>query len=60
MVEVMFSKSWYIRMSERGHCHILDSDHLPLTFMILDFVRKREVLDPVEMPRLGAVSRLRL
>jgi hypothetical protein len=37
-----------VRLSEVTVTEILDSDHLPITFSILDPVRTREALDPVE------------
>jgi hypothetical protein len=37
-----------VRLSEVTVTDILDSDHLPIIFSILEPVRMREALDPVE------------
>jgi endonuclease/exonuclease/phosphatase (EEP) superfamily protein YafD len=49
-----------VRLSEVIVLDILDSDHLPIMFSILDHVKAREVSDPVEKFRLGAVSKFSL
>jgi hypothetical protein len=47
---------WYVNVTD-----IMDSDHLPIMFSILDLVRMREALDSVEkLTRLGALSKHRL
>jgi hypothetical protein len=37
-----------VRLSEVRVLDIMDSDHLPIMFCILDHVKAREILDPVE------------
>jgi hypothetical protein len=37
-----------VRLSEATVTEILDSNHLPITFSIVDHVRARGVLDPAE------------
>jgi endonuclease/exonuclease/phosphatase (EEP) superfamily protein YafD len=37
-----------VRISEVRVLDIMDSDHLPIMFCILDHVKAREILDPVE------------
>jgi hypothetical protein len=46
-----------VRLSEATVTEVLDSDHLPVMFSIVDHVRAMDVLDPaVKIYRLGAVS----
>jgi hypothetical protein len=37
-----------VRLSEVRFLHIMDSDHLPIVFCILDHIKAREILNPVE------------
>jgi hypothetical protein len=37
-----------IRLSEVRVLDIMDSDHLPIMYCILDHIKAREILDPVE------------
>jgi hypothetical protein len=43
-----FSTLWSIRVSDIIDSDILDLDHLPITFHILDHVKSRHISDPVE------------
>jgi hypothetical protein len=38
----------YVRLSEVRVLDIMDSDHLPIVFCIMDHTKAREMLDPVE------------
>jgi hypothetical protein len=38
----------YVRLSKVRVLDIMDSDHLPFMFCILDHIKAREILDPVE------------
>jgi hypothetical protein len=45
MLDIVHKK---IRLSEVIVADILDSDHLPIVFHLLDYVRTRNPLDPVD------------
>jgi hypothetical protein len=55
VLDIMAHKN--IRLSNIIVSDIVDSDHLPIIFHILDHVRTKNVLAPLEKIRLGAVSK---